>query len=91
MSDENKTEDGKFTLADFKPGKERIDAIKDLLPLREKIDFLPPSGKILDIGPFSYKVTVTNPGALRFSAELVDVRVKSDAPPPKEERRIIIP
>lgn len=52
--------------------------IKELLelPLKKKQNFVPPVGLRLNIGPFIYEVSVTNPSQLRFTATLVDVNIE---------------
>lgn len=49
--------------------------IRELMesPLKQKAAFLPPIGGIFRVGPFVFKVSVSNPSQLRFTASLVDV------------------
>lgn len=46
------------------------------LSLDEKQAFVPPVGQILKLGPYVYKVTITNVGQLRFSCSLHDVIIE---------------
>lgn len=46
------------------------------LPLKVKKDFVPSSGMMFRFGPYVYRVAVTNPSQLRFTAKLVDVIIK---------------
>ena len=45
------------------------------LPLKEKVNFVPPVGFKFVIGPFKYEVAVVNAGQLRFTAKLIDVNI----------------
>ena len=55
-----------------KTAKGRIKELMNL-PIVEKVSFLPTAGQRLRLGPFIYKVKVTSPGKLRFTAALDDV------------------
>lgn len=46
------------------------------LTAKEKEAFLPPIGGEFWMGPFKFRVKVTNPSQLRFTASLSDVRVE---------------
>jgi hypothetical protein len=46
------------------------------LSLKEKEAFVPPVGQELKIGPYIYKVKMTNVGQLRFSCTLYDVIIE---------------
>jgi hypothetical protein len=52
--------------------------IKELLslPVKNKETFLPLVGQMIRLGPFIFKVTVTNPSQLRFTASLADVVIE---------------
>jgi len=49
--------------------------IKELMQLSivEKVSFLPVAGQRFRLGPFIYRVKITSPGKLRFTAALDDV------------------
>ena len=53
------------------PEKRIADLMKE--PLSRKRSFVPPVGGEFNIGPFVYRITVTNPSQLRFTATLKDV------------------
>ena len=65
VSDEQKTD-----IPDTPEGR-----IKELmaLPLKQKQGFIPEVGAGFRLGPFVFRVTVTNPGQLRFTASLYDI------------------
>ena len=46
------------------------------LPLKQKQNFLPAVGAKIKLGPFIFKVSVTNPSQLRFTASLMDVIIE---------------
>jgi hypothetical protein len=54
---------------------ERIQELNKL-NLKEKFNFLPPSGLRFNMGPYVYEVTFVNPSKLRFSSKLVDVIIE---------------
>lgn len=53
----------------------RIAELKEL-PLKQKQNLVPPVGQFIKLGPFIYRVNVTNPGQMRFTASLYDVTIK---------------
>ena len=53
----------------------RIKEIK-ALPAKQKQNFIPPVGGIFRLGPFIYKVSLTLPNQLRFTATLMDVIIE---------------
>jgi len=46
------------------------------LKAKEKEAFVPPVGAEFQMGPFTFRVKVTNPSQLRFTAQLCDVNVE---------------
>lgn len=83
MEDENKIIGGakqeslKIKEADNVPLNPKM-RIKEImgLPLKQKELFIPSVGDRMEIGPFVFRVSVTNPSQLRFTATLVDVNIE---------------
>ena len=55
-----------------KTAKGRIKALMEL-SIVEKVAFLPTAGQRFRLGPYIYRVKITSPGKLRFTAALDDV------------------
>ena len=53
-----------------------------VLKMVQKELFVPPVGRLLNMGPYIFKVTFTNPSQFRFTATLVDVNIEK-----KEEEK----